>query len=142
MNVKDLLKTNSEIKDYKKYLALSRCIDTTFGNSSNSPFKVPIFFVKLQLIDENTIKAKYTTTVNIPSHSAAIDMRKSCQEEGLNFIHKRLEKLKKDYEALTGKKIKIKLIEQSVSDSFEYLTYRTIPKMTAYYHLTSIYKII
>lgn len=122
------------IKDYQKYLHLSRVFNKIYGVSStpNSSTETVI----LKLVDEGMVSATFVIVVNFSSEGMWRELRKRWLEEGIDKIQAALKKAAKEYKTISGKEVKFKIIKASINDSLEFTNYSLYnPKKTAYFRV-------
>lgn len=127
------------VEDFKKFQALAKCMNSTWGDSATNRSKLLGQSVKMALYNEGLLKVTYMVVVNFGSDNMVREMSERFKNEGLGMVKASLEKLKKDYKDSTGEDVKLKMLEDSLSDSYEFLSYSMYnPKRTAYYRLTCL----
>lgn len=97
--------------------------------------------IKFLIRDDRLIKASFMMIVNIPNNpQTAHEMKLRYKNEALQMLKASLEELKKRYEDQNdGKKLSLKLIDNSVTEGVEFLTnaqYR--PTLHAYFRLDAL----
>jgi ABC-type lipoprotein release transport system permease subunit len=122
------------VKDFKKYQALSRCFNKTFG--APSALKSSTETVTVKMVDDTMVSAMFLIVVNFSSEGLWRELRKRYLEEGVEKITETLKKAEQDYEALTGEKLTIKVMQNTISDSLEFINYSLYnPKKTCYFRV-------
>lgn len=114
------------IQDYERYNRLATVFNGTFGSTGPQQRKVSTQSVKFELIDENTVKVRYMTIVNFPSHALQRDLARKYRQDGLDYVRAALDKSVEKYEELHSekegyKKLKWKLDENALDEGFEFL---------------------
>src|SRR5574337_1344957 len=119
------------VQDFKKYQDLAKCMNSTFGDSATNRSKTLNQSIKMSLYNETLLKVTFMMVVNFGSDNMVREMAPRFRNEGMAMVEAAIERLKNDYEDLTGEKVKLKLLEHSVVDSFEFLSYSMYnPKKT------------
>lgn len=122
------------VKDFKKYQALSRVFNKTFG--APSTMKSSTETVTVKCVDDTMMSAMFLIVVNFSSEGLWRELRKRYMEEAIEKITKTLRQAEEEYETLTGDKVKLKIMQQTVSDSLEFVSYSLYnPKKTAYFRV-------
>lgn len=122
------------VKDFKKYIELSKLCNHTFGISSSG--KSSTESILLKAVDDEMLSAKFVIIVNYSSEAMWIEMRKRWIEEGLERIAKRLKEVETLYRENTGKKISLKISKPTISDSLELASYSVYkPIKTGFFRL-------
>jgi hypothetical protein len=122
------------VKDYQKYLALSRVFNKTYG--APSTMKSSSETVTLRLVDDEMISAMFLIHFNFSSEGMWRELRKRWLEEGVEKIQKTLKKAAEEYETITGSTVKFEIKEASISDSLEFISYNLYnPKKAAYFRV-------
>lgn len=112
------------VKDYKKYLNLSRLLNTTFGISSLNK-KVATQSIKFDIIDEGMLKCRFITIINFNNNIALSETMRRSKDEALTMLRATLEKLKENYKKNFPKEdnLSFKLIQDSIEDNVEFITF-------------------
>lgn len=122
------------VKDFQKYQALSRVFNKTFG--APSTLKSSTETVTIKCVDDTMMSAMFLIVVNFSSEGMWRELRKRYMEEGVEKITKTLKKAEEEYETLTGKKVTLKIMQNTISDSLEFVSYSLYnPKKTAYFRV-------
>lgn len=122
------------VKDYNKYVALSRVFNKTYG--APSTLRSSTETVTCKLVDDGMVSAMFLIVVNFSSEGMWRELRKRWLEEGLEKIKATLDKAAEEYEVITGKKVSFKINEASVNDGLEFTNYNLYnPKKSAYYRV-------
>lgn len=123
------------VKNYNKYLNLSKVFNKTFGSGTHSKSSTENVLVKI--VDEGMISATFIISVNFSSEGMWRELRKRWLEEGLETIKRTLDTAASEYETLAGESIKFEIIKASVSDSMELTSYNVYnPKKLGYFRVT------
>lgn len=129
------------VEDFDKYMALAKVLNTTWGTGSQ--LRMQSQSIKFNLRDDKLLKGTVTMIVNMPnSPQTAVEYKRRYKEESLNKIGAAIKNLAELYEEATGKKIKLKLIETSITEGLEYISnsqYR--PNLPAYFRLQCLFSI-
>lgn len=122
------------VKDFQKYQALSRVFNKTFG--APSTLKSSTETVTVKCVDDTMMSAMFLIVVNFSSEGMWRELRKRYMEEGVEKIAATLKKAEEEYETLTGKKVSLKIMQNTISDSLEFVSYSLYnPKKTAYFRV-------
>lgn len=122
------------VKDFKKYLELSKLCNHTFGVSSSG--KSSTESILLKAVDDEMLSAMFVIIVNYSSEAMWIEMRKRWIEEGLEKIEKRIKEFEKSYRENTGTNISLKISKPSISDSLELASFSVYkPVKTGFFRL-------
>lgn len=122
------------VKDFEKYQALSRVLNKTFG--APSTMKSSTETVTIKVVDDTMLSAMFLIVVNFSSEGMWRELRKRYMEEGLQSIEKTLRKAEEEYNTVTGKTVKCKVMQNTISDSLEFVSYSMYnPKKTAYFRV-------
>lgn len=125
------------VQDFKKYQALAKCMNSTFGDSAANRSKTLNQSVKMALYNETLVKVTFMMIVNFGSDNMVREMAGRFKNEALGMVKASLERLKKDYEESTDDKVKLTMLDESIVDSYEFLSHSMYnPKKTAYYRLS------
>jgi hypothetical protein len=122
------------VKDYNKYLALSRCFNKTYGAPSTTKSSTETVTVKL--VDDEMASCMFLIIVNFSSEGMWRELRKRWLEEGVEKIQKTLDQAVKEYKDITGDTVKFEINKASVSDGLEFVNYNLYnPKKVAYFRV-------
>lgn len=122
------------VKDFQKYQALSRVFNKTFG--APSTLKSSTETVTVKCVDDTMMSAMFLIVVNFSSEGMWRELRRRYMEEGVEKITATLKKAEEEYETLTGKKVSLKIMQNTISDSLEFVSYSLYnPKKTAYFRV-------
>lgn len=122
------------VKNYDKYLALSRVFNKTYG--APSTLRSSTETVTIKLVDDGMATAMFLIIVNFSSEGMWRELRKRWLEEGLEKIRSTLKIAAEEYETITGKTVKFTLHEPSINDGLEMTNYNLYnPKKSAYYRV-------
>lgn len=127
------------VKNYDKYLALSRVFNKTFGAPGANQvgtLKSSTETVTIKLIDDEMASAMFLIIVNFASEGMWRELRKRWLEEGLDKIKRTFDKATEEYNEMTGETVKFEIIKGSISDGLEFVNYSLYnPKKTAYFRV-------
>lgn len=122
------------VKDFDQFQTLSRVFNKTFGAPSTTRTATETITVKC--VDDSFLSAIYLTTVTFSSEGMWRDLRKAYLKEAVEKLGARLSAAEKEYKELTGKSIKLKIMQNTISDGLEYVTYSMYnPKKTAFFRV-------
>jgi hypothetical protein len=147
------------IKETAKYRILANTIQKGFGNSSL--VKYPTHFIKANILTDNRMQFICQTTVNFGHQNVFIEMRKKYISECISLVQQTMQIIEEDYrkciqdktkllepkiepyEKPAPKSIKLKIIDETIQDDIEYVSYSLYdPKKTAYFRLSVVVEII
>lgn len=129
------------VKNFKKFLEISKVCNKTFGVSSD--LKSATESVILKAVDDEMLSAMFIVVVNYGSEDMWISIRKRWVEEGLETIEKTLKKVAQEYKDNTGQEIKLEVMKATLADSMELLSYSMYnPKKTGYFRLNCNVKVV
>ena len=135
------------VKNYKKYLALSRVFNKTYGAISSQ--KSSTETVTVRLVDDEMVTGLFIIIVNYPSEDLWREFRKRWIEEGVEKITETFKKasveykeIVKDDSAVPDKTVKFEINQATISDGLEFLNYKTGTKRTAIFRLMLTAKVI
>lgn len=127
------------VQDFKKYQDLAKCMNSTFGDSATNRSKTLNQSIKMALYNETLVKITFMMLVNFGSDNMVREMAERFKNEGMAMVKGAMERLKKDYEDSTGEKVKLTLLDDSVVDSFEFISAAIYnPRKTAYFRLSCL----
>lgn len=131
------------VEDFDKYMGLSRVLNNSWGTGSQAKPGTSQS-IKFALRDDKLLKGTFMMIVNMPNNpQTAHEMKERYKGQALQMLKAALERLKEDYqEQYEGKTVKLKMIDQSVTQGLEYLTnaqYR--PTLQAYFRLHCLVEI-
>lgn len=113
------------IKDYQKYLNLSRVLNSTFGTegAENKAFNTQS--VKFDLLDDGMIKCRYMMIVNFGSDTMMREMMRRYRTEAMSMLEAALDRIedeyKKQFPGIDAPSFSI--IENTVGEDVEFLTF-------------------
>jgi len=111
------------VKDYKKFVNLSRLLNSSFGSSGMNHSRFGTHSLKYELLDDGFLKVLCITTVSFPSETMMRESRARYEREGMAIIEAALKDLIERYKAEFNQDISCKILEESFNDSFEFLNY-------------------
>lgn len=125
------------VEDFDKYMQLSKVLNNSWGTGSQLR-QGTSQSIKLTLRDDKLLKGSFMMIVNMPNNpQTAHEMKLRFKNQALQMLKGALEKVKEDYEEQSeGKSIKLKMMDESVTEGVEYITnaqYR--PTLQAYFRL-------
>ena len=144
------------IKDTAKYRILSRVVQRSYGKSSE--VRYPTHFLTMTMPFENIVQVKFMMIVNFGHENMMFELKTRYKNEALDRIKDAAEKTMADYkievekleavehmhvpppyEEAPKKTVVLKLQENSIQESIEYVsTSLYSPKKTAYYRMTAL----
>jgi hypothetical protein len=125
------------VEDFDKYMQLAKVLNNSWGTGSQLR-QGTSQSIKFLLRDDKLIKASFMMIVNMPNNpQTAHEMKTRYKNQALQMLKGSIEELKKRYEEQNDQKtIRLKMIDNTVTDGVEFLTnaqYR--PTLHAYYRL-------
>ena len=113
------------VKDYKKFLNLSKVINSSFGSEGPENNRFHTQSIKFDLLDDGMIKCRYLMVVNFSSDSMMREMRERYEHEARAMITSAIKTVKEKYKEQfpDDDQPKFDLIESSVGHDVEFLTY-------------------
>lgn len=109
------------VEDFNKYMQLAKVLNNSWGTGSQ--LRSSSQSIKFNLRDDRLMKASLVMIVNMPNNPrTAHEFKQRYKNEAMAKIKSALEDLKKRFEEQNGKTIRFKLLDNSVTDSLEYLT--------------------
>lgn len=134
------------IKDLKLYNKIASALNSSFGTSGPGGADLTFNSVKLDLIDENTIRARCVQTVTFVDVKMVNTLMKQYEKEtveriknALKVAQENFEKLK-DVEGVDKKTITLKIDEKTALSEVEYINVFS-PVKRAFYKYSCIVKI-
>lgn len=122
------------VKDFNQFQTLSRVFNKTFGAPSTTRTTTETITVKC--VDDSFLSAMYLTTVTFSSEGMWRELRKAYIKEALDKLNVRLRAAEDEYKELTGKTIKLKIMQNTISDGLEFITYSMYnPKKTGFFRV-------
>lgn len=122
------------VKNYDKFLALSRVFNKTYG--APSTLKSSTETVTIKLVDDEMAKAMFLIVVNFASEGMWRELRKRWLEEGIDKIKRTLDKAAEEYKEITGEDVTFEIMKGTISDGLEFVNYSLYnPKKTAYFRV-------
>lgn len=122
------------VKDFKKFLEISKVCNKTFGAASNGKSSTQSVIVKV--IDDEMLSAMFVIVVNYASEGMWRELRKRWIEEGIESIKSTLKDAEEQFKTNTGKSLSLTIMEPTISDSLEMINYSMYnPKKTGYFRL-------
>jgi hypothetical protein len=111
------------VKDYEKYINLSKLLNTTFGTGAGKNYATQS--IKFDILDDGMLKCRYMTIVNFGSDTMMHEMKRRYSEEARSMVEAALKKLREDYkEAFPKQKLPtFKILENTIGDDVEFLTF-------------------
>lgn len=126
------------VNNYKKFLNLSRVLNSSFGTEGAVNKKYSTQSVKFDLLDDGMIKCRFMTIIAFGSDSMMREMMVRHQNEGLNMLETALKEIKDRYKMLFPEDPvpTFKVLKSSISDDVEFLNYNMYSSTRrAYYRL-------
>jgi hypothetical protein len=114
------------IKDYQKFINLSRLLNTSFGsNSSNHGRVYQTQSIKFDLLDDGLLKIRYLTIVNFGSDTMMRELMVRYRQEAISMIEAALKTVKENYaKEFPGQTVpNFKLEEETIGEDIEYISY-------------------
>jgi hypothetical protein len=114
------------IKDYQKFVNLSRLLNTSFGaDSSNHGRVYQTQSIKFDLLDDGLLKIRYLTIVNFGSDTMMRELMPRFRQEALSMIESALKTVKENYsKEFPGQSVPdFTLQEETCNEDIEYISY-------------------
>lgn len=122
------------VKNFDQFQAISRVFNKTFGALSTT--KTLTESIVIKQIDDTMLSGMYMTTVTFSSEGMWRSLRKAYIEEATQKITARLKEAEAEYKELTGKTITFKIMQNTVSDGLEFVSYSMYnPKKSAFFRV-------
>jgi hypothetical protein len=114
------------IKDYQKFINLSKLLNTSFGSDSDNHGRVhQTQSIKFDLLDDGLLKVRYLTIVNFGSDTMMRELMPRFRQEALSMIEAALknvrEQYKENYPDLDLPEFSLQ--EESCNEDIEYISY-------------------
>lgn len=131
------------VEDFDKYMELSKVLNNSWGTGSQLRAGTSQS-IKFNLRDDKLMRASFMMIVNMPNNpQTAHEMKVRFRNQALQMVKGALEELKKRFEEQNdGKKLNLKMQDNSVQEGIEYLTnaqYR--PNLQAYFRLSCLIEV-
>jgi len=131
------------VQDFDKYMNLSKVLNNSWGTGTQLKQGLSQS-IKFSLRDDHMLKGLFMMIVNMPNNPQLVhEMKVRYKNQALQMLKGALEKLKEEYEDQNpGKTIKLRMLDESVTEGVEYLTnaqYR--PNLQAYYRIHCLIEI-
>jgi hypothetical protein len=131
------------VDDFDKYMQLAKVLNNSWGTGSQ--LKSGSQSIKFFLRDDKLIKASFMMIVNMPNNpQTAHEMKVRYKNEALQMVRGAMEELKKRFEEQNeNKTLRLKMLDNSVTEGVEYLTnsqYR--PNLHAYFRLDCLIEVL
>ncbi len=114
------------IKDYQKFINLSRLLNTSFGSDSGNHGRVyQTQSIKFDLLDDGLLKIRYLTIVNFGSDTMMRELMPRFRQEALSMIESALKNVKEQYaKEFPGQTVPdFSLQEDTINEDIEYISY-------------------
>lgn len=111
------------VRNYEKYLNLSRVLNTTFGAGSDRTHATQS--VKFDILDDGMLKCRYLMIVNFASDTLMREMMRRYNDEAKSMVEAALKKIVEDYKTtFPGEEVpKLSIIENTIGEDMEFLTF-------------------
>lgn len=130
------------IKDYKKYLNLSKVLNHNFGMEGRENKPVSTQSIMMDLLDDGMIKCRYIMIANFGSDSMLREMQQRYRNEALGMLEAALKRIKDEYKERFKETINFDIIESSIGDDVEFLTFSVYNGLRkGYYRLGALIEI-
>ena len=124
------------VRDYDKYMNLAKVADSTFGSSGVGQARVSTQHIKVEIVDENTMKLNFQSIVNFPSKSMLRETMPKHKMDGIAMIEAAIKKFAEEYKARYDKEVKISVRDNSYHDNVEFSSFSMYsPNQRGYYRL-------
>lgn len=134
----------SLIKNYKRYLNLSRILNSSFGSGGPGHARVSTQSITFKIVDEDYIKANYQTLISIGSPHMQEQQQQIFAKEGSEMIKSAVDKIKDMWkEQFPEEKVPTFEIDfRTAQDSMEFVSYSIYsPVKRAIYRLSCLVKV-
>lgn len=111
------------VKNYKKFLNLSKLLNNSFGSTGPDPLRLGTQSLKFEILDDGMLKVLFITTVSFPSETIMREARKRWETEAISMIKGALKELEEQYKENYKESINCSIIDDSFNDSFEFVSY-------------------
>lgn len=114
------------IKDYKKYLKLSKAANSTFGTPGVGyhPLKYTTQILRVEVINDKLLKFKYQALVNFSSRKILHDLLLKHKSDAISMVEASVEKYQNLFEKMHDEKVKLQINGSTATDSIEYIDYK------------------
>jgi len=113
------------VKDYQRFLNLSRVLNSSFGTEGveNRPFNTQS--VKFDLMDDGLIKVRYLMIVNFGSDTMMREMMRRYRDEAVEMLKGALKTIKEKYETEFPQSTAptFDIVESTIGEEVEFLTF-------------------
>lgn len=113
------------IKDYERYLNLSKVLNSTFGAEGvgNKPFNTQS--IKFDILDDGILKCRFLMIVNFGSDSVFREMRNRYKNEAISILEASLKRIAEEYKVRFpgSDPIKLSAVENSFGEDVEIINY-------------------
>jgi hypothetical protein len=127
------------VKDFKLYTRISRAINGYFGTTGPGTARISTQSVKLHILDEELLSAKFQMIVTIGSFDKLEKAMPRYEKEALAMIEATLNRAIDSYKELfpDEKPIKFKIKTETADDNVEFVQSRQLSGMRrGFYRLT------
>lgn len=113
------------IKDYQKYLNLSRVLNSTYGMEGPANKTHNTQSIKFDLLDDGMVKVRYMMIVNFGSDTMMREMMRRYRTESMSMLEAALENIKAEYKKQfpTASQPKFSIMEETVGEDIEFLNF-------------------
>lgn len=111
------------VKDYSKFLNLSKVLNTSFGQTGPNPGRTGTQVIKFEQVSDELLKVMFITTVNFASDTRMRESRVRWEKDAMSMIEAALKEISKTYKEKFEKELKLKIMTETFNDSFELVSY-------------------
>ncbi len=113
------------VKDYQRFLNLSRVLNSTFGSEGVENRPVNTQSVKFDLLDDGLLKVRYVMIVNFGSDSLMREMMRRYRDEAIAMLEAALKTIKEKYEKEfpSSKVPNFNIVQSTTGEEVEFLTF-------------------
>lgn len=112
------------VRNFDKYMKLVKIANGTFGTTGIGTERVSTTSFKFEVINEATIKITYQCIGNFASRSIWRDIKAKYKRDGMTLIKEGVDQFVEQFkEANEGEKVRLKVIDTSINDGVEYVSY-------------------
>lgn len=124
------------VRDYKKYMKLANIANSTFGTTGFSQTKIATQHIKVEVIDEKTMKVSFQSVVNFDSKSILRETMPKHKIDAISMIEATITKFVEVFKETHGETINISIRDASYVDNVEFTSYSIYsPSQRGFYRL-------
>ena len=124
------------VRDYEKYMNLAKVANSTFGTTGVGDARVSTQHIKVEVVDENTMKLHFQSIVNFPSKSMLRETMPKHKIDAIAMVEATIKKFAELYKAQYGEDLTISVRDNSYHDNVEFTSFSMYsPNQRGYYRL-------